>query len=153
MQQFCFFKNLGDCSDTSLPALNFSIFFSFMVCLVIFTGAVVKMIFTVESTKQLKFQIFFSFMVCSVHTQSMSLFYTTTIRGQDLFFFYGLFSCIDVGGCEDDVKRVRSSKQWEDPILAHRQHSLQLHSRPQTVVKVRIFKVNSLDKETSWEGL
>ena len=50
-----FFKNLGDCSDTSLPALNFSIFFSFMVCLVIFTGAVVKMIFTVESTKQLKF--------------------------------------------------------------------------------------------------
>ena len=53
------FKNLGDCSDTSFPALNFWIFFSFMVCLVIFTGAVVKMIFTVRSCKQLKFWIFF----------------------------------------------------------------------------------------------
>ena len=39
---------------------------------------------------------------------------------------------------DDDGKEWKESKQWEDPILAHRQHSLWLQRRPQTKAEVEI---------------
>ena len=108
------FKNLGDCSDTSLPALNFWIFFSFMVCLVIFTGAVVKMIFTVRSCKQLKFWIFFLLRFFQFIPDVCHFLRNHNLRQRNFtFFIYGLVSCIDEGSCEDDVKRGRFCKQLE----------------------------------------
>ena len=43
-----------------------------------------------------------------------------------------------VGDDDGDGKEWKESKQWEDPILAHRQHSLWLQRRPQTKAELKI---------------